>query len=144
MHLIFDVITGVSSNNPSPPDPVPLPPYNETIDRETSRRLSLPFTFNGKLYDRDPTSLQRITGAGSLAGFAVASGSQVGDYRWHGGSTDFSWIANDNSINLMDAQTMFTFSKAAAAVESHLIFRGRSLKDNPVPIQQVYLDATWE
>jgi hypothetical protein len=143
MRKVLNVTTGALSDFIGELPDVAAPPYNELVDQETSRRLALPFVFNSRLYDRDLVSLQRIIGAAALAGFAISNGAQEGDYRWHGGATDFSWIANDNVIVAMDAQTMFAFGQAASARESFLIFRGRSLKDNPVSRELVVADLTW-
>ena len=104
------------------------------VKRERDRRLSADFAFQGKLYQRDPASLARITGAATLAGFATGAGAQPGDYRWHGGETDFAWIASDDSLTLMDAQTAFAFGQLAANVETRIIFAAKALREmNPIP-----------
>ncbi|MNE59656.1 hypothetical protein D3C80_1547660 [compost metagenome] len=84
----------------------------------------------GKRYAFDPISRQRVTGAGTLAGFAISNGSQAGDLHWHGGEQPFRWIADDNSMTEMDAQTCFSFGQAAAAHEEAHVFAARSIKDN--------------
>jgi hypothetical protein len=92
------------------------------------------FIFNGVKYDSRPEDQKRISGAGLLAFMAISQGSQIGDYYWHGGSTPFAWISQDNSINLMDAMTVIQFGKKAAEHESAHIFAARMLKDmNPIP-----------
>lgn len=146
MRKVVSILTGEIVDDLSLlPEPiVDTTPYNELIDRETFRRLNLPFMFQVNLYDRDSLSLQRIIGAGSLAGFAIIAGALVGNLRWHGGSSDFSWITAMNNIVTMDAHTMFAFSKAAAEVESFLVFRGRYLKDNPIDPELIQLDITWQ
>ncbi|WP_050518331.1 hypothetical protein [Pseudorhodobacter antarcticus] len=53
---------------------------------------------------------------------------------WHGGESDFGWIALDNKIVPMDAQTVFAFGQAAARVESELVFIANWLKkQDPIP-----------
>lgn len=145
---VFNVTTGQVTDDTSPAPVAPAPysnfSYNELVDRETYRRLGLPFMFQGNLFARDPVSLQRITGAGALAGFAILAGKQVGDYYWSDPVVPFGWIAEDNTIVQMDAQTMFAFAKAAADRESFIIFRGRYLKDNPIPASQITLPQTWD
>ena len=90
--------------------------------------------FNGHVFDFDPDSKSRITGAATLAGFAIGQGAQANDYRWHGGSTDFVWIAQDNTAVPFDAQTMFAMGQAAAEHERAHIFAARALKDaDPIP-----------
>lgn len=106
----------------------------DAVDAERNRRINGTFTFQGKVYNCDPDSMARITGASTLAGFALGAGAQPGDLRWHGGIADFVWIADDNSMNPMDAQTCFAFGQAAAANHSAHIFAARALKDmSPIP-----------
>ena len=100
-------------------------------------------TFGGKVYATDEASLARITGAATLAGFAMAAGATTGNLRWHGGATDFAWIAEDNSINTMDAPTVFAFGQAAAANETAHIFAARAIKNiDPIPANYTD-DALW-
>lgn len=113
------------------PDP-PAPPAD--VNAERDRRLSGTFVFMGERFDCDAKSLQRITGAATLAGFAIASGAQAGNLMWHGGSQPFGWISADNQIIPMDAPTTFAFGQAAATNESAHITAARALKDaSPIP-----------
>lgn len=109
--------------------------WNDRINRERDRRLSLGFTFNGNPYDFDETSKIRISGAGTLAGFAIAAGSPEGYYRWTNDGTDFYWIAQDNTKVFLDAQNMFAMAQYAAQWEARHIKAARILKDmDPIPI----------
>lgn len=113
------------------------------VDAERDRRMRGIFLFNGRHYDCDPTSLQRITGAAALAGFFLAGGGSPTDVYWHGGTEPFAWIAHDNQIEVMDAQTVFAFGRAAAENETLHIFAARALK-NMTPIPQNFADnAFW-
>lgn len=104
------------------------------IDAERDRRIALGFAFGGKVIQFRPEDKQRVTGAGALAGFAVASGAQPGDLRWHGGVADFEWITADNTTLALDAVGMFAMSQAAAAHESAHVFAARALKNaDPIP-----------
>ncbi|OZG69872.1 hypothetical protein BTA51_28965, partial [Hahella sp. CCB-MM4] len=104
------------------------------INAERGRRMVEPFTFAGKPFDFSQESKTRISGAGTLAGFSLAAGAQAGDYLWHGGDEPFAWIADDNSVMQMDAQTVFAFGQAAAARVSAIVFAARTLKDaSPIP-----------
>lgn len=104
------------------------------INAERDRRLSGDFLFNGVPFQRDPTSLQRITGAATLAGFAIAQGAQPGDLRWANADRDFAWIASDNTVVTMDAQTAFAFGQVAAGVETAIIFAAKALREmDPIP-----------
>lgn len=112
------------------------------INVERDRRLSADFTFNGKQFQRDSTSLARITGAATLAGFAVAQGSPVGNLRWANPDRDFEWIASDDTRVPMDAQTAFAFGAAAAKVETTLVFAASALR-SMTPIPMDYTDDKW-
>ena len=110
---------------------------------ERDRRLNDDFEFQGVLYQRDQVSLARITGAATLAGFAMGAGAQPGNFRWHGGSTDFAWIASGNSTTTMDAQTCFAFGQAAAAVETGIVFAAKALREmDPIP-EDITNPALW-
>ncbi|MEO9630962.1 MAG: hypothetical protein ABJG14_11040 [Sulfitobacter sp.] len=116
------------------------PPSAADVEAERNRRLNADFEFGGKMYQRDRTSLQRITGAATLAGFAIANGALAGDLRWADSSEDFAWIASDNSVVTMDAQTCFAFGQAAANIETAIIFAAKTLRDmDPIPDPE-----TWE
>jgi hypothetical protein len=73
-------------------------------------------------------------GASTAALAAIVSGAQTGDYRWHGGDSDFQWIDAANVMHPMDAQTMFVFGKAAMTHKQAHIFAARAIKDmSPTP-----------
>lgn len=122
--------------------PIPTPTA-DMVNQERDRRIATRFVFNGKAFAFDPNSKQRVTGAATLAGFAIANGAQPGNADWQGNGQPFVWIADDNSLVQMDAQTCFTFGQAAAAHESVHIFAARTLKDmNPIP-QDYANDVYW-
>jgi len=121
------------------PAPVPFVYTAQDVNQERARRLQQDFTFNGVAFQRDTVSLSRITGAATLAGFAVGAGAQEGNLRWANADQDFAWIASDNSVVPMDAQTCFAFGQAAAAVETTIVFAAKSLRElAPIPDP-----ATW-
>lgn len=112
------------------PPPTPTP---ADVDAERDRRIADGFTFDGKLYQSRTEDRENIAGA-SVAALAAMSGASPGDLRWHGGDSDFVWIAADNSLTPMDAQTMFAFGQAAMAHKQAHIFAARALKDaEPIP-----------
>lgn len=116
------------------PESEPSPPTSGMINAERDRRLAGVFTFGGKPYDCDPDSMARITGAATLAGFAIGAGAQPGDLDWMPEVAEFVWIAADNTLTAMDAQTMFAFGHAAAANQAAHVFAGRALKEmDPIP-----------
>jgi len=122
---------------PDPPKPPPKPPTREQMQQqvhgERDRRLQL-FTYSGVEYDFDSDSRQNIAGAYSLALAAVIHGAQPGDLRWADPDEDFTWIAHDNSILTMDAQTCLAFGQAAASWKADHIRTARAIKDlDPVP-----------
>ncbi|KEQ05760.1 DUF4376 domain-containing protein [Pseudorhizobium pelagicum] len=103
------------------------------VNAERDRRISTGFKFNGKSYAFDAESKQRVAGAASLAGFAIANGAEEGDEEWNG-PDPFAWIADDNSLTPMDAQTCFAFGQAAVRHETAHIFAARALKEmSPIP-----------
>jgi len=115
-----------------------LPITSAMVKAERDRRLQLDFEFGGKMFQRDPKSIARISGAGTLALAAIMGGAQAGDYRWHGEDTDFSWIASDDSSMIMDAPTCFAFGTKAAKVESNLIHKAKTLREmDPIPSDYV-------
>lgn len=119
----------------------PPGPTAAEVNAERDRRISAGFTFDGKRFAFDPDSKQRVTGAATLAGFAIAQGAAAGYLLWHGGATPFVWIADDNTLVEMDAPTCFAFGQAAAAHETAHIFAARQLKDiSPIPAD--YADDT--
>lgn len=112
----------------------PPPPSANEVDAERDRRIAAGFTFGGKSYQSRPDDRENIAGSSTAALAAMVNGAQPGNYRWHGGDSDFVWIAADNSLTTMDAQTMFTFGQAAMAHKQAHIFAARALKDaEPIP-----------
>ena len=114
-----------------PPGPVIT---SDDVDAERDRRIEAGMTFNSVRYQTRAQDRENVAGASIMALAAITQGAQPGDLRWHGGTSDFVWIAEDNSLNLMDAQTFFAFGQAMAAHKSALIFAARALKDmEPIP-----------
>jgi len=112
------------------------------IDLERDRRIANGFMFNDKLYQSRPEDRENITGASIAALAAIGMGAEVGDLRWHGGDSDFEWIAADNSLTAMDAHTVFLFGQTAMAHKQTLIFAARYLKDaEDIPLD--YEDDVW-
>ena len=107
----------------------PPPPSADDVDQERDRRIEAGMTFNGVRYQTRAQDRENVAGASIMALAAMVNGAQPGDLRWHGGASDFVWIAEDNSLNTMDAQTFFAFGQAMAAHKSALIFAARALKD---------------
>lgn len=122
-----------------PPDPARNP---SDVAAERDRRLRLDFEFEGVMYQRDSISVQRIAGAAQMASLAIAAGAQPGDLFWHGGEQPFGWIASDDTVTPMDAQTVVAFGMAAAARETLLIFAARDLRQmEPIPTD--FADDRW-
>jgi len=143
--VLTDAQTGQTVVRDMTPDEIEQafpPPSSNDVNAERDRRIAADFEFQGKMYQRDQTSLQRITGAATLAGFAIASGAQPGNLRWANSEQDFGWIASDNTITPMDAQTCFAFGQAAAAVETRLVFAAKQLR-NMEPIPDDFADDRW-
>jgi hypothetical protein len=112
------------------------------VDLERDRRINGGFAFEGVQYQSRDTDRENIAGAAQLGFMAIVAGAQAGDLRWHGGSSDFQWIALDNSRVDMDAQTVVEFGKAAATYKQELVFAGSNLKEM-TPIPADYTDDRW-
>ena len=111
-----------------------VPDIHELIKAERDRRLELDFTFQGVQFQRDESAVRRINGAGTLALAAIVGGAKAGNLRWHGGASDFVWIASDNSLVPMDAQTVMAFGGAAAGRETALLFAAKAIRAmDPIP-----------
>jgi hypothetical protein len=123
--------------------PTPIPATQGDVAQERDRRLALDFDFQGKLYQRDRVSVQRIAGAAQMASLAIAQGAQAGDLHWHGGEPPFGWIASDDSVTHMDAQTVVQFGIAAAGVETAIIFAARALRQMETIPQDFTDDKYW-
>lgn len=118
------------------------PPSSDDVDTERDRRIAAGFVFGGVAYQSRPADRENIMGAATAALGAIVSGALPDDLRWHGGATDFVWIAADNSLTPMDAQTMFVFGQAAMSHKSAHIFAGAALKAmDPIPAD--YADDQW-
>ena len=117
------------------PDPaIALAHARAAVNSERDRRMTATFAFAGKDFDCDQASLARITGAATLAGFAMGAGAPAEFMRWHQGVADFAWIAADNTLFPMDAQTCFAFGQAAANNQSAFIFAAQAIKGmDPIP-----------
>lgn len=119
------------------------PPTSDAIDTERDRRISAGFDFGGKLYQSRPEDRENIAGASVAALAAMGAGAQPGNLRWHGGDSDFVWIAADNSLTPMDAQTVFAFGQAAMAHKQAHILAARAIKDGEsIPLDYTD-DAYW-
>jgi hypothetical protein len=117
-------------------------PTSEDVNTERERRVRGGFIFNNTLFDFGDEAKARISGAATLAGFALGAGSPDGYLRWHQGTDDFAWIAADNSLMTMDAKTCFAFGQAAATHDSKHVFAARELK-NMEPIPEDFRDDKW-
>ena len=133
--ILISIKTGeITGSLPEPTPEEILAAERAAINAERDRRLAADFEFQGKMYQRDSVSAQRITGAATLAGFAMAQGAQPENDHWHGGEQPFAWIASDNSLTLMDAQTAFAFGSECASVETRLVLAAKALRDaDPIP-----------
>ena len=116
-----------------PPEPPPESIDSTDVDRERDRRIDAGFEFGGSRFQSRQTDRENISGAAQLAFMAIVEGKQSGDLRWHGGDSDFVWIAEDNSLVSMDAHTVVALGRAAAEHKQRMIFAARALKDGEIP-----------
>ena len=115
----------------------------DDVDAERDRRIEAGMVFNAVRYQTRAQDRENVAGASIMALAAMVNGAQTGDLRWHGGDSDFVWIAEDNSLNAMDAQTFFAFGQAMAAHKSAHIFAARALKDMEVISADFADDKHW-
>lgn len=113
------------------------------VDAERDRRVAGGFVFGGNAFQTRSEDRENIAGASTAAMAAIVGGAQGGDLRWHGGDSDFCWIAADNTLVPMDAQTMFAFGQAAMAHKQAMIFAARALKDMAEIPEDVSSDIYW-
>lgn len=124
-----------------PPEPNPV--TTDQVDLERDRRIDGGMLFNGVRFQTRPQDRENVAGASIMALAAMVQGAQPGDYRWHGGASDFVWIGEDNGLTPFDAATFFAFGQAMAAHKSALIFAARAIKDmSPIP-QDYAADGYW-
>lgn len=127
--------------------PVPITIFQ--VDVERDRRIGAGFVFNGVRFQSDEGSRENIAGAKSAATDAITLGAQAGDYAWQrllypNGAQTFVWIASDNSLHPMDAQTMVRFGYAALNHKQEMIFKARDIKAmNPIPLDYATNEAYW-
>ncbi|HBF31868.1 DUF4376 domain-containing protein [Rhizobium sp.] len=126
-----------------------LPITLEQVDRERDRRIDAGFVFDGVLFQSDAGSRENIAGAKSAASDAIMLGAQANDFGWQrlldpNATNTFAWIATDNSLHPMDAQTVVRFGYAAMAHKQDMIFKARSLKAmDTIPADYATNDAYW-
>lgn len=113
------------------------------VNAERDRRIAGGFYYGPHKFDWDDATKARVTGAAASAGFAIGAGAVAGDYRWHGGPTDFGWILQDNSILPLDAPGMFAVSQTAMAHEAAHVFAARAIKEANVHPADITDDANW-
>lgn len=133
---------GMKWNGTSAAPVVPVV-FSDDVNAERDRRIDAGFPFMGAIIQCDPGSQDNILGASQLAALAIMAGAQAGDYRWHGGETDFVWITADNTLLPLDAPGVVEMGRAAAAWKSACIFAARAIKAlEPIPADHAD-DARW-
>ncbi len=126
---------------------VPIQITEDQVRIERERRIDAGFAYGAHTYQSDRDSRENIIGAHTLALSAIADGGGlVGDYRWHGGSTDFVWLAKDNAIVQMDAETVKAFGAVAAEHKRAHIMAARAIKDTVggIPTDYDTNDNRWD
>ena len=125
------------------PEYIKPSPSKEDVNIERNKRISSGIPFNGKVYDFDQMGKDNITGAASLAKFALFAGAGEGNFRWANPDVDFTWITQDNSKVALDAPTMSKLGDVAAGWTTKHIYAARALKDmNPIPLDYT-ADEYW-
>lgn len=139
-----EVMEWVAQGNIITPWTAP-PVTSAEVNVERDRRMQK-FVFNGKEYsiNKEDGSLANVSGAGTLALGAMVAGAQPGNLRWADPEVDFSWIADDNTLTTMDAQTTWAFAQAAAAWRKIMIYKARAIKDLETIPSDYTNNSYWE
>ena len=118
------------------PEEIPTPDLaalkarrRDEVNRFRDEKNLSDITFNGVVFQADQRSQDRLDRARTSALSAITAGAQQGDFRWHGQSVDFFWIAKDNTQVVMDAQTTVLFGNAMVAREGLLIATAAAIKN---------------
>lgn len=96
-----------------------IPETKDSVTAERDRRIDDGLTFGGTRYQVRASDRENIMGAAQLAFMAKVTGQPF----------QIQWIAEDNSVVTMDADTVIGFASAAAQRKSQHIFAARALKD---------------
>jgi hypothetical protein len=129
---------------PTPVPPPAPPPTSEDVDRERDRRIFGGFSFQGTRFQSRAFDQDNISGAVQLAQMALAGGSAPNDYKWGGTrTTDFAFIAADNSEMKMGPATMVAMGIALAAHREAHIRAARAIKDRPTIPPDFAADKWW-
>lgn len=132
LETVYDATAGTSTTRTYVP-PAILPATPAQVDAERDRRIAAGFTFQGKLYQTRDMDLRNINGVSTAATVALMNGALAGDYRWANAvpedTTEFTWIAADNTLVKMDAFTAIAFGQSAMAHVSALTMDGRLIKN---------------
>jgi hypothetical protein len=137
--IVVEVLGDPADQELSPDKPLKPEPTRQEVDAEAARRTKAGFVFQGVHFQFDDLAKSRINGAAAAAHIALTLGGKLpGDLKWHHVADepvgDFAWIATDNSLFTMDAQTVIAFGQAAARWESQHVFAAKALKDlDPIP-----------
>jgi len=114
--------------------PAPIVVTGDMVDAERDRRIEAGMVYNGQRFQTRAQDRENMVGACTWALRAIMLGAEPGDYYWHGGESPFVWIAEDNSTQQFDAQTLFDLGQRMAAHKQAHIFAARALKDlDPIP-----------
>lgn len=118
-------------------------PSADDVTAERNRRIEAGFEFQGKLYQSTVADRENIAGAAQAAMLAKMAGVSGDKTDWQVEGTPFVWIAADNSLTIMDPDTLIAFAKTALAAKQGLIFSAFELKArNPIPTDYVE-DIYW-
>jgi len=114
------------------------PPTKDDVNAERDRRTEagIPFTVRGQMhvFDFNQMGKDNVTGAATLAKFAILKGAQPGDYRWANPEVDFTWITQANEKVQMDAHETSALGDVAAGWTTKHIYIARAIKDmDPIP-----------
>lgn len=106
-----------------------VPEYTSDVDSQRDKRIIAGFLFKDHVFQADEKALRNINGTATGAALALIQQVQPGDLRWHGGDTDFGFIASDNTVVPMDVLEAVAFGRTALEHVSRLTMKARDLKN---------------
>ncbi|WP_236208999.1 DUF4376 domain-containing protein [Pseudomonas tohonis] len=119
-------------------------PTSALVDAERDRRIESGIKFNGVNFQSRAADRENVSSAAQLALMAIGNGAEAENLRWLDPDNDFCWIASDNSLVPMDAQTVFELGRVFAVTKQHLIFAARKLKSLKTIPADFADDKWWE
>jgi len=99
------------------------------VDAERDKRIAAGFLYLGIKFQAREIDRQNITGKALAAQVAISNGAQPNDLYWNSSDMEFAWIAANNELVPMDAQSVVAFAQAADLWVTAHYMAARTVKD---------------